>query len=110
MSKSGELGNPLASDFNVQAQLVSMYRVRGDKHYAIVDFGYAPPVLPEEMDELKSHPANVHTRLAIPYELVVQLVETLNVTTEAARKFHGGAAAPARPAGPGTQGLRPNRP
>lgn len=98
-------GNPLASDFNVQAQLVSMYRVRGDKHYAVVDFGYAPPILPEETETFAEQPANVHTRLAIPYELVVQLVETLSVTMEAARKFHGGQAGN-RPA-PGVPGRRP---
>ncbi|PIQ27358.1 hypothetical protein COW36_15560 [bacterium (Candidatus Blackallbacteria) CG17_big_fil_post_rev_8_21_14_2_50_48_46] len=92
-----QLANPLASDLNVQAELVSMYRVRGDKHYAIVDFGYAPPLMPEEAEELSSHPAQVHTRLAIPYELVDQLIHTLAVTQEAARKFHAGASQEPKP-------------
>jgi hypothetical protein len=85
-----QLANPLASDLNVMAELVSMYRVRGDKHYAIVDFGYAPPLMPDEAEQLSAEPAQVHTRLAIPYELVSQLVETLTLTAEAARRFHAG--------------------
>lgn len=84
-----QLANPLASDLNVQAQLVSMYRVRGDKYHAIVDFGYAPPLMPDEAEGLNAHPAQVHTRLAIPYELVDQLIQTLDRTSEAAAKFHG---------------------
>lgn len=86
MAEAIHLDNPLASDLSCPSKMVSVFRIRGDKYHAIVDFGYVPPIVQGEEAELQANPVNVHTRLAIPYELVEQLVKTLSGTMDAAKK------------------------
>ncbi|PKL76651.1 MAG: hypothetical protein CVV27_09185 [Candidatus Melainabacteria bacterium HGW-Melainabacteria-1] len=88
----------LGTDLNEPVKLANMFRVRGDRMTAVLDFGYALPLLPDEMAVLEHEQVNVHTRVAMPYELVLQLIETLQSTVDAARK--AGAMIPGSEPGP----------
>lgn len=80
------LQHALSTDLNAQPKLANLFRVRADLTHTIVDFGYAPPLLPQEADILTHEQVEVHTRLAIPYELALQLITQLQATIDAARQ------------------------
>ncbi len=72
----------LARDFNVLAKPANLFRFRIDKESVVVDFGYLPPIIQNEVSQLTKDVVNVHTRISISFELAKQmaekLVETIN--------------------------------
>lgn len=76
----------LATDLNAPAMLSNIFRVRADRLHAIVDFGYALPVVPSEEALLDEQQVDVHSRVVMPYQLVLQLIERLQHTVDAARE------------------------
>ena len=72
----------LARDFNVLAKPTNLFRFRIDKDTVVVDFGYLPPIIQNEVDKLTKDVVNVHTRISIGFDLAKQmaekLVETIN--------------------------------
>ena len=72
----------LARDFNVLAKPSNLFRFRIDKDNVVIDFGYLPPIIQNEISLLTKDVVNVHTRVAISFELAKQmaekLVETIN--------------------------------
>lgn len=100
------LQQALGTDLNASPKLANLFRVRADMTHAIIDFGYAPPLLPQEAEILTREHVDVHTRLAIPYELAIQLIAQLQTTVDAARKV--GAFVPGdAPAGPAAPSASP---
>jgi hypothetical protein len=72
----------LARDFNVLAKPSNLFRFRIDKDNVVVDFGYLPPIIQNEINQLTKDVVNVHTRISIGFDLAKQmaekLVETIN--------------------------------
>lgn len=72
----------LARDFNVLAKPSNLFRFRIDKDTVVVDFGYLPPIIQNEVNQLTKDVVNVHTRISIGFDLAKQmaekLVETIN--------------------------------
>lgn len=72
----------LARDFNVLAKPSNLFRFRIDRDNVVIDFGYLPPIIQNEVDRLTRDVVNVHTRVSIAFDLAKQmaekLVETIN--------------------------------
>jgi hypothetical protein len=72
----------LARDFNVIAKPSNLFRFRIDKDNVVIDFGYLPPIIQNEITQLTKDVVNVHTRISIGFDLAKQmaekLVETIN--------------------------------
>jgi hypothetical protein len=72
----------LARDFNVMAKPSNLFRFRIDKDNVVIDFGYLPPIIQNEINQLTKDVVNVHTRISIGFDLAKQmaekLVETIN--------------------------------
>lgn len=72
----------LARDFNVLAKPSNLFRFRIDRDNVVIDFGYLPPIIQNEVDRLTRDVVNVHTRVSISFDLAKQmaekLVETIN--------------------------------
>jgi len=72
----------LARDFNQLAKPSNLFRFRIDKDNVVIDFGYLPPIIQNEVSMLTKDVVNVHTRVTIGFDLAKQmaekLVETIN--------------------------------
>lgn len=72
----------LARDFNVLSKPSNLFRFRIDRETVVIDFGYLPPIIQNEVDRLTKDVVSVHTRIAIGFDLAKQmaekLVETIN--------------------------------
>jgi len=77
----------LARDFNVLAKPSNLFRFRIDKDNVVLDFGYLPPVIQNEVDFLTKDVVNVHTRISIDFDLAKQMVEKLLETINEAEKM-----------------------
>lgn len=74
----------LARDFNVLAKPSNLFRFRIDRDNVVIDFGYLPPIIQNEVDRLTRDVVNVHTRVSIGFDLAKQMAEKLVETiTEA---------------------------
>ncbi len=74
----------LARDFNVLAKPSNLFRFRIDKDNVVIDFGYLPPIIQNEVDRLTKDVVSVHTRVSIAFDLAKQMAEKLVETiTEA---------------------------
>jgi hypothetical protein len=77
----------LARDFNVLAKPSNLFRFRIDKDNVVLDFGYLPPIIQDEIQLLNKDVVNVHTRISIDFELAKQMVEKLLETINEAEKM-----------------------
>jgi len=57
----------LARDLDTLSQPANLFRFRVDRENVVIDFGYLPPIMQEEVDTLQKECVPVHTRIAIPY-------------------------------------------
>ena len=67
----------LARDFNVLSKPSNLFRFRIDKDNVVIDFGYLPPIIQNEVDRLTKDVVNVHTRISIAFDLAKQMAEKL---------------------------------
>ncbi|MFN8672598.1 MAG: hypothetical protein U0457_11040 [Candidatus Sericytochromatia bacterium] len=77
----------LARDFNTLAKPANLFRFRIDKDNVVIDFGYLPPIIQNEIDRLTKDVVNVHTRIAIQFELAKQMAEKLVETIKEAEEM-----------------------
>lgn len=77
----------LARDFNTLAKPANLFRFRVDKDTVVIDFGYLPPIISNEIDMLTKDAVNVHTRVAIQFELAKQVAEKLVETIKDAESM-----------------------
>lgn len=77
----------LSRDFNVIAKPSNLFRFRIDKDNVVLDFGYLPPIIQNEIELLTKDVVNVHTRISIDFELAKQMVEKLLETINEAEKM-----------------------
>ena len=75
----------LATDLNAPAMLSNIFRVRADRLHTVIDFGYALPMMAPETSVFEDQQVDVHSRVVLPYELVLQLIERLQQSVDAAR-------------------------
>lgn len=106
----------LARDLDTLSQPANLFRFRVDRENVVIDFGYLPPIMQEEVDTLQKECVPVHTRIAIPYSLGKEVAEALLRTIESVESSmnapQGGAPGgppPGPPGGPPPPG-RPPRP
>jgi len=97
----------LARDLDTLSQPANLFRFRVDRENVVIDFGYLPPIMQEEVETLQKECVPVHTRIAIPYSLGKEVAEALLKTIESVEAAGGG-----RPPGPppGTPGGPPQGP
>lgn len=88
----------LARDLDTLSQPANLFRFRVDRENVVIDFGYLPPIMQEEVETLQKECVPVHTRIAIPYSLGKEVAEALLKTIESVEASMG--AAPGRPPGP----------
>lgn len=114
----------LARDLDTLSQPANLFRFRVDRENVVIDFGYLPPIMQEEVDTLQKECVPVHTRIAIPYSLGKEVAEALLRTIESvegsiAQTPQGGPPQgppggppppPGRPPRPPQQGPPGNRP
>jgi hypothetical protein len=70
----------LASDLDVPAKVANMFRVRADNTVAntvVFDFGYLPPILPNDIPLLKPGSCRIHTRISIPFSMARAVAQNL---------------------------------
>lgn len=96
----------LARDLDTLSQPANLFRFRVDRENVVIDFGYLPPIMQEEVETLQKECVPVHTRIAIPYSLGKEVAEALLKTIESVEASLG---RPAGPPGP-PQGGRPPGP
>lgn len=77
----------LARDFNVLSKPSNLFRFRIDKDNVVLDFGYLPPIIQDEIQMLNKDVVNVHTRISIDFDLAKQMVEKLLETINEAEKM-----------------------
>jgi hypothetical protein len=77
----------LARDFNVLAKPSNLFRFRIDKDSVVIDFGYLPPIIQNEIQLLTKDVVNVHTRVSISFDLAKQMAEKLVETIQEAEKM-----------------------
>lgn len=90
----------LARDLDTLSQPANLFRFRVDRENVVIDFGYLPPIMQEEVETLQKECVPVHTRIAIPYSLGKEVAEALLKTIESVEASMGSAPAPGRPPGP----------
>lgn len=114
----------LARDLDTLSQPANLFRFRVDRENVVIDFGYLPPIMQEEVDTLQKECVPVHTRIAIPYSLGKEVAEALLRTIESVEQSisanpvqggppqgpPGGPPPPGRPPRPPQQGPPGNRP
>lgn len=110
----------LARDLDTLSQPANLFRFRVDRENVVIDFGYLPPIMQEEVETLQKECVPVHTRIAIPYSLGKEVAEALLKTIESVEASLNRAPAgppgappgPGRPPGPpqGPPGARPPGP
>lgn len=104
----------LARDLDRLSQPANLFRFRVDRENVVIDFGYLPPIMQEEVDTLQKECVPVHTRIAIPYSLGKEVAEALLKTIESVEaSLNGpGGGPPGGPGGPqgGPPGSRPPGP
>lgn len=100
----------LARDLDTLSQPANLFRFRVDRENVVIDFGYLPPIMQEEVETLQKECVPVHTRIAIPYSLGKEVAEALLKTIESveASLGRGPGGPPPGPGGPG--GPRPPGP
>jgi hypothetical protein len=103
----------LARDLDTLSQPANLFRFRVDRENVVIDFGYLPPIMQEEVDTLQKECVPVHTRIAIPYSLGKEVAEALLRTIESVESSMNqapqGGPPPGPPGGPPPPG-RPPRP
>jgi hypothetical protein len=77
----------LARDFNVLAKPSNLFRFRIDKDNVVIDFGYLPPIIQNEITQLTKDVVNVHTRVSIGFDLAKQMAEKLVETIREAESM-----------------------
>ncbi|MEZ0373444.1 MAG: hypothetical protein ACAI44_30425 [Candidatus Sericytochromatia bacterium] len=98
----------LARDLDTISSPANLFRFRVDRENVVIDFGYLPPIMQEEVETLQKECVPVHTRIAIPYSLGKEVAEALLKTIESVEASLGrGPGGP--PPGP-PQGQRPPGP
>lgn len=104
----------LARDLDTLSQPANLFRFRVDRENVVIDFGYLPPIMQEEVETLQKECVPVHTRIAIPYSLGKEVAEALLKTIESVEASLGRSGPPAppqgRPPGPPPPGARPPGP
>lgn len=104
----------LARDLDTLSQPANLFRFRVDRENVVIDFGYLPPIMQEEVDTLQKECVPVHTRIAIPYSLGKEVAEALLRTIESvensAPQAPQGGPPPGPPGGPPPPPGRPPRP
>lgn len=94
----------LARDLDTLSQPANLFRFRVDRENVVIDFGYLPPIMQEEVDTLQKECVPVHTRIAIPYSLGKEVAEALLRTIESvegsAPQAPQGGPPPGPPGGP----------
>ena len=104
----------LARDLDTLSQPANLFRFRVDRENVVIDFGYLPPIMQEEVETLQKECVPVHTRIAIPYSLGKEDAEALLKTIESVEASLGrpgpGGPPPGRPPGPPQGGPPPGRP
>ncbi len=99
----------LARDLDTLSQPANLFRFRVDRENVVIDFGYLPPIMQEEVDTLQKECVPVHTRIAIPYSLGKEVAEALLRTIESVESSGQGAPQAGPPQGP-PGGPPPGRP
>ena len=99
----------LARDLDPLSQPANLFRFRVDRENVVIDFGYLPPIMQEEVDTLQKECVPVHTRIAIPYSLGKEVAEALLRTIESVESSGQGAPQAGPPQGP-PGGPPPGRP
>ncbi|MEK7433675.1 MAG: hypothetical protein AABZ74_11130 [Cyanobacteriota bacterium] len=74
----------LARDFNTLAKPANLFRFRIDKDNVVIDFGYLPPIIQNEIERLTKDSVSVHTRVSIQFDLARQMAEKLVETIKEA--------------------------
>lgn len=109
----------LARDLDTLSQPANLFRFRVDRENVVIDFGYLPPIMQEEVETLQKECVPVHTRIAIPYSLGKEVAEALLKTIESVEASLGRPGGPPGPPpggrppgppGPPPQGQRPPGP
>ena len=111
----------LARDLDSVSRPANLFRFRVDRDNVVIDFGYLPPIMQEEVPTLQRECVPVHTRIAIPYLLGKEVAEALLKTIEqveaATQSMHSGGPQgpppqrrPAPPPPPKQQRPMPSRP
>lgn len=77
----------LARDLNQLSKPSNLFRFRIDKENVVIDFGYLPPIMQEEVPALRKDAVNVHTRISIPFILAKEMVEKLLETIKRAEEL-----------------------
>jgi hypothetical protein len=96
----------LARDLDKLSHPANLFRFRVDRENVVIDFGYLPPIMQEEVETLQKECVPVHTRIAIPYSLGKEVAEALLKTIESVEASltrqgpPGGPPPPGRPPGP----------
>ncbi len=91
----------LARDLDTLSQPANLFRFRVDRENVVIDFGYLPPIMQEEVDTLQKECVPVHTRIAIPYSLGKEVAEALLKTIESVEaSMNGPQSGPPGPGGP----------
>ena len=99
----------LARDLDTLSQPANLFRFRVDRENVVIDFGYLPPIMQEEVETLQKECVPVHTRIAIPYSLGKEVAEALLKTIESVEASLGRGPAGPGPGGP-PPGPRPQGP
>jgi len=97
----------LARDLDTLSSPANLFRFRVDRENVVIDFGYLPPIMQEEVETLQKECVPVHTRIAIPYSLGKEVAEALLKTIESVEASMN--TAPGGPPGP-PQGRPPGPP
>lgn len=100
----------LARDLDTLSQPANLFRFRVDRENVVIDFGYLPPIMQEEVDTLQKECVPVHTRIAIPYSLGKEVAEALLKTIESVEASMGGGRPQGPPPGGPPPGGRPPGP
>ena len=77
----------LSRDLGVLSKPANLFRFRIDKENVVVDYGYLPPIMQEEIPSLRKDAVNVHTRISIPFTLAKEMVEKLLETIKKAEEL-----------------------
>ncbi|MGE3725833.1 MAG: hypothetical protein AB7I41_09790 [Candidatus Sericytochromatia bacterium] len=99
----------LARDLDTLSQPANLFRFRVDRENVVIDFGYLPPIMQEEVETLQKECVPVHTRIAIPYSLGKEVAEALLKTIESVEASLNRQGPPGPPQGrpPGPPGPPP---
>ncbi|MDP7037607.1 MAG: hypothetical protein QGI45_00490 [Myxococcota bacterium] len=67
----------LAADLGLLAKPANLFRLRLDDKQVVLDFAHVPPLLPNEIDNLKAGDVKVHSRIALPADLAQEFATQL---------------------------------